>query len=170
MRKVMAVVKKEPIAGIYARVSTKDQSCAAQLNELRLWAERSGVTVFGEYVDHKHSGRKASRPEFDRLMADARAKRFNIILVYKLDRFGRSVLHLTRNLKELDELGVRFIATSQGLDIDGKNSVGKLVLHILAAVAEFESDIIGERVSFGLAKRRRAGHRLAGCGKTKQAA
>jgi len=103
---------------IYARVSTLDQTCESQLRELRDYVARRGWTIIGEYVDTGWSGAKASRPQLDKLMADASQRRFDCICVYKIDRFGRSVLHLNQQLATLTSYGVRFIAVSQGLDTD----------------------------------------------------
>jgi DNA invertase Pin-like site-specific DNA recombinase len=83
-------------------------------------------------------------------MADARQRRFDAVLVWKLDRFGRSLVHCVSGIQELASLGVRFIATSQGLDTDESNPSSKLLLHILAAVAQFERELIRERISAGM--------------------
>src|SRR5689334_19446762 len=123
---------------IYARVSTTDQNCEMQLRELREYAGRRGWTITEEYVDSGWSGVKASRPALDKLMADASQHRFDVLLVWKLDRFGRSVLNLVEGLNKLASYGVRFIATSQAIDTDQANPTSKLILWILAAVAEFE--------------------------------
>ena len=85
---------------IYARVSTADQSCEMQLHELREYTERRGWTTVGEYVDTGWSGAKASRPELDRLMNDASVRRFDAVLVWKLDRWGRSVAHSIKSIQE----------------------------------------------------------------------
>src|ERR1041385_1434476 len=97
-------------AAIYARVSTQDQNCEMQLRELREYIERRGWENAGEYVDSGWSGIKKSRPALDRLMVDASQHRFDIVLVWKLDRFGRSVLNLIEGLNTLASAGVRFIA------------------------------------------------------------
>jgi DNA invertase Pin-like site-specific DNA recombinase len=107
-------------------------------------------------MDEGFSGRKASRPALDRLMKDATARKIDCILVYKLDRFGRSVQNLSDLLKRLDLAGVRFIAITQGIDTDRSNPASRLLLHVLAAVAEFESDLIRERVTAGIAEYARA--------------
>ena len=135
MSKVLDMVEGTGrVAAIYSRVSTKDQRCEIQLEALREWAQRHGWQVYKEYVDQAQSGRKASRPALDELMADARAGHFQILLVHRLDRFGRSVLHVTQNIKTLvDQLRVRFIATAQGLDIDPdvSNTFSRLQLNTL---------------------------------------
>jgi len=135
---------------IYARVSTSDQSCQMQLRELREYADRRGLEIVGEYVDHGYSGAKASRPELDRLMEDARIRRFDAILVWKLDRWGRSVAHCVRSIQELVSLGVRFLAATQNIDTDESNPTSRFLLHLFAAFAELEREMIRERVISGI--------------------
>ena len=137
-------------AAIYARVSTSDQNCELQLAELREFAQRRGWTVHKEYVDSGFSGAKASRPALDKLMADAGQRRFDAVLVYKLDRFGRSVLNLSQSLAALDSYGIRFLAISQGVDTDAANPTSRLLLNILASVAAFELELIKERTLLGV--------------------
>jgi DNA invertase Pin-like site-specific DNA recombinase len=96
------------------------------------------------------SGAKARRPGLDALLKDARLRRFDVVLVLKLDRFGRSLIHCVSGIQELAVLGIRFIAVSQGMDTDDQNPASKLMMHILAAVAEFERELIRERVSAGM--------------------
>ena len=141
-------------AAIYARVSTTDQNCDLQLTELRAYAGRHGWQIAGEYVDTGWSGTKASRPEFDRLMADAAARRVNVVLCWKLDRFGRSLLNCKAALQQLQAHGVRFIATSQNIDTDESNPAARFLLHILMAAAEFERELIRERSQAGLKRYR----------------
>jgi len=137
-------------AAIYARVSTSDQDCGMQLRELREYALRRGWEIVGEYVDTGWSGAKASRPQLDRLMQDASKRSFDAVLVYKLDRFGRSVRNCLDGIEALRAHGVRFLAVSQNIDTDESNPTSRLMLHILAAVAEFERELIRERVSAGM--------------------
>jgi DNA invertase Pin-like site-specific DNA recombinase len=136
-------------AAIYARVSTADQHNAIQIRELTDYIQRRGWELAGTYQD-QISGAKVSRPGLEKLMADARQRRFDAVLVWKLDRFGRSLVHCVSGIQELSSLGIRFIATSQGLDTDESNPASKLLLHILAAVAQFERELIRERVSAGI--------------------
>jgi DNA invertase Pin-like site-specific DNA recombinase len=136
-------------AAIYARVSTTDQTNTIQIRELTEYVERRGWTLANVYQDQM-SGAKASRPGLDQLMADARLRRFDTVVVWKLDRFGRSLVHCVSGIQELASLGIRFIATSQGLDTDESNPASKLLMHILAAVAQFERELIRERVSAGM--------------------
>jgi putative DNA-invertase from lambdoid prophage Rac len=141
---------------IYCRVSTNDQDCSLQLRELREYVARRGWTVAGEYIDEGFSGAKASRPALDRLMRDAASRVCDVVVVWKVDRFGRSVLHLNQQLAALTAHGVRFIATTQGLDTDASNPTSRLLLQILAAVSEFERDIIRERTLPGVRAAQRA--------------
>lgn len=142
---------------IYARVSTVDQTCEMQLRELREYVERRGWKVGAEYVDTGWSGAKASRPELNKLLKDAGEHRFDCVLVWKLDRFGRSVANVTQQIKQLHSWGIRFIAVTQGLDTDQNNPTAALLLHILAAVAEFEREMIRERVKAGMQAARHRG-------------
>lgn len=150
---------------IYARVSTTDQNCDLQLRELREYCQRRGWTISGEYVDTGWSGTKASRPQLDRLMNDARLRKVDCILVWKLDRWGRSVSNLVASLQELSTLNVRWIAVTQNIDTDESSPVGRLILHILASVAEFEREMIRERVKAGM---KSAKHRGIRCGRPKK--
>jgi len=136
-------------AALYARVSTADQHNAIQVRELTEYIQRRGWELAATYQD-QISGAKASRPGLDKLMSDAHQRRFDAALVWKLDRFGRSLVDCVSRIQELASLGVRFIATSQGLDTDESNPASKLLLHILAAVAQFERELIRERTLLGL--------------------
>lgn len=143
-------------AAIYARVSTVDQNCELQLSELREYVQRRGWATADEYVDTGWSGAKANRPQLTRLMKDAAAHKFDVVLVWKIDRFSRSMVHLNEQLAALGSAGVRFIATSQSIDTDQANPTSRLLLHILAAVAEFERELIRERTAAGVANYRKA--------------
>lgn len=143
-------------AAIYARVSTTDQNCAMQLADMHGFTGRSGWT-FVEYVDEGQSGAKSSRPALNRLMADARLRKFNVVICWKLDRFGRSMLDLLQNIQTLTDLGIRFMCPNQNIDTDQKNPIGKLTLGILAVIAEFERALIQERVKAGVAQARASG-------------
>jgi len=98
---------------IYARVSTRDQNCELQLAELREYARRREWEIAGEFVDTGWSGAKANRPEFDRLINDAARRDFDVVLCWKLDRIGRSLLNCLSSLQQLQAHGVRFVATTQ---------------------------------------------------------
>ncbi len=145
---------------IYARVSTTDQNCELQLRELREYCQRRGWPITEEYVDTGWSGAKSSRPALDRMMRDAAQHRFDCVAVWKLDRFGRSVLNLVEGLQTLHSHGIRFLATSQSIDTDQANPTSKLLLWILAAVAEFEREMIRERVKAGMAAAKARGVRV----------
>jgi putative DNA-invertase from lambdoid prophage Rac len=145
---------------IYARVSTTDQNCEMQVRELREYASRRGWHISGEYLDTGWSGAKANRPELDRLMQDAALRRFDAVLVWKLDRFGRSVRNCLDGIESLRSYGVRFLAVSQSIDTDESNPTSRLLLHILASVAEFEREMIRERVCAGVRNAKRKGVRL----------
>jgi putative DNA-invertase from lambdoid prophage Rac len=136
-------------AAIYARVSTTDQTNTIQIRELKEYVERRGWNVAGIYQDQM-SGKTASRPGLNQLLADARLRKFDAVLVWKLDRFGRSLVNCVGAIQELQALGIRFIAISQGLDTDKSNPTSQLLMHILAAVAQFERELIHERVSSGM--------------------
>jgi len=139
-----------PVA-IYARVSTTDQRCEMQLAELRDYVARAGWQIAEEYIDQGYSGSRSDRPAFLRLMKAADMKRFRAVIVWKMDRFGRSLRQLVSNVQRLDDLGIRFLVPSQSIDTDQKSPTGRLLMHILGAMAEFERDIIRERVNAGLA-------------------
>jgi DNA invertase Pin-like site-specific DNA recombinase len=146
-------------AAIYARVSTSDQHNEIQIRELKEYISRRGWELADVYEDEM-SGAKTRRPGLDRLMEDARLHRFDVIVVWKLDRFGRSVIDLVSRLRDLESYGVRFVAASQGIDTDASNPTSRLLTHILAAVAEFERELIKERVSAGLRNARAKGARI----------
>jgi DNA invertase Pin-like site-specific DNA recombinase len=131
-----------------------------QIRELQDHCRRRGWDIAGEYVDKGWSGTKASRPQLDKLMKDAGEHMLDCVVVWKLDRFGRSVLNLVESLHKLASAGVRFIATTQSIDTDESNPTSKLLLYILAAVAEFEREMIRERVVAGLASARHRGQKL----------
>lgn len=152
-------------AAIYARVSTYDQDCSMQLTELRAYAARAGWAV-AEYVDQGLSGAAGKRrPELERLMADVRLRKLDSVVVWKLDRFGRSVQEFVERILALDQAGVRFVAPSQGIDTDHASPAGRLLMHILAAIAEFERELIRERVKAGVAEAKRKGQH---CGRPKR--
>lgn len=147
-------------AAIYARVSTNGhgQDPEMQLRELREHCQRRGWTVGSEYVDVGISGTKEKRPELDRLMAEAHRRRFDVVAVWKFDRFARSVSHLLRALETFNALGVGFVSLSESLDTSTPS--GKMVFTVLGAVAELERSLIAERVKAGLRNARAKGKRL----------
>jgi DNA invertase Pin-like site-specific DNA recombinase len=143
----------------YIRVSTEIQRTDSQEQELRRYCRQRGWKDLTLYID-KISGAKASRPDLDRLMQDIRAGKVERLVVYKLDRLGRSLTHLALILDELNRLRVPLIASSQGIDTSDDNPVGRLQLGVLMAVAEFERGIIKERVNAGLAAAKARGVQL----------
>lgn len=145
---------------LYCRVSTADQHCDLQLRELREYCFRRQWTILSEFVDQGVSGAKASRPELNRLMADARKRRFDVVLTWKLDRWGRSVADSIRGIQELVSLGIRFIAATQNLDTDESNPMSRFMLHVMAAFAELEREIIRERVVAGVRAAKANGKQL----------
>ncbi|HWY08220.1 MAG TPA: recombinase family protein [Candidatus Acidoferrales bacterium] len=147
-------------AAIYARVSTvgNGQSPEMQLREMREYCERRGWQVAGEYVDSGISGAKDRRPELDRLMQDAHKRRFDVVAVWKFDRFARSVTHLLRALDTFRVLGIEFVSLSESLDT--ATPAGRMVFTVLGAVAELERSLIAERVRAGLRNARAKGKRL----------
>jgi DNA invertase Pin-like site-specific DNA recombinase len=137
-------------AAIYARVSTTGhgQDPQLQTREIREYCERRGWQIAGEYVDAGISGTKDSRPELNLLLADAHRRRFDAVVVWKFDRFARSVSHLLRALETFNALGIAFVSLSE--QIDTSTPTGKLVFTVLGAVAELERSLIAERVKAGL--------------------
>lgn len=145
---------------LYGRVSTLDkgQDVNLQLNELREHSARRGWSIAGEYVDNGVSGAKESRPELNRLMADAKRRKFDAVVVWKLDRFGRSLKHLVMSLADLESLGIAFVSLRDGFDLSTPS--GRLMFQIIGAMGEFERNLIRERVKAGMAHARSKGRKL----------
>src|SRR5437588_3474514 len=144
-------------AAIYARVSTSDQTVDNQLLELRRYIEARGWTAV-EYVDRGVSGAKDRRPALDQMVADAKRRKFDVVVAWRLDRLGRNLRHLVTLIEELQTLGIAFVSLGEGIDCT--TPAGKLQLHILAALAEFERGRLRERVLAGLERARSEGKRL----------
>jgi DNA invertase Pin-like site-specific DNA recombinase len=144
-------------AAIYARVSTLDQHVENQLAELRQYVERRGWTAT-QFVDVGVSGAKDRRPALDELLKAARRRRFDVLVCWRLDRLGRNLRHLILLLDELQALGIAFVTLGEG--IDTSTPAGRLQLHILSAIAEFERSRIQERVVAGLARAKAQGRKL----------
>ena len=119
---------------LYARVSTGDQSPEMQLREMREYCQRRRWEIAGEYVDAGSSGYKDSRPELNRLMTDAKRRRFDAVLVWKLDRFGRSLKHLVNALAEFEALGIAFVSLKDSLDLS--TPAGHLMFQIIGAMSD----------------------------------
>lgn len=143
--------------GIYMRVSTQDQSTDLQRYELEAYATSRGWGQLAWYED-KATGTHTNRPRFRELMADAKARKIDVVLVWKLDRFARSLKDLILSLQDLADLGVAFVSLKDQLDLT--TSVGKLMLHVIGAFAQFEADIIKDRVRSGLAAAKARGSKL----------
>jgi DNA invertase Pin-like site-specific DNA recombinase len=142
---------------IYARVSTsgKGQDVEMQLRDLRSFAQSRGLEVYNEYCDNGISGRKDTRPALDKLMSDARKKKFDAVLCWRFDRFARSTKHLVIALDEFNHLGIDFISYQE--NIDTGSPMGKAMFTIVSAIAELEADIIKERILAGLSNARAKG-------------
>lgn len=144
-------------AAIYARVSTLDQSCELQLEDLRRYASQRFGRCY-EFVDQGVSGTQRRRPQLDGLMNSAHKRLFDAVLVWKFDRFARSVKHLVDSLEEFRALGIDFVSYTEG--VDTTTPTGQLLFHIVGAVAQFERDLIAERVRAGIAHARALGKRI----------
>jgi len=143
-----------------ARVSTKNhgQTTETQAVALREYAAHRGFEIVEEYRDEGISGSKDSRPALDRLMKDARARHFDVVIVARFDRFARSVSHLLRALDEFNHLGIDFVSLSES--IDTSTPMGKMIFTVLGAVAELERNLIKERVHMGISRARKEGKQL----------
>lgn len=146
-------------AALYYRVSTDDQTVAPQQQELRAYAKQRGWTVAAEFTDVV-SGSKSSRADLDQMMARVRQREFDIVMVVKMDRLARSLSHFAQLVAEFDKHGVALVCPGQGIDTSKANPAGRLQMHVLAAVAEFERSLIVERTKAGLAAARARGIKL----------
>ena len=145
-------------AALYARVSTTDQEPENQLAELRRYVHARSWPEAVEYVDRGVSGATDRRPALDRLIRDAKRRGFDVLVCWRLDRLGRNLRHLVTLLDELHVVGVSFVSLNEGIDCT--TPAGRLQLHVLAALAEFERARIAERVKAGLEQAKRRGQRL----------
>ncbi len=145
---------------VSARVSTlgKGQDTEVQFRELRQFSQARGWQIVGEYTDSGVSGSKESRPELNRLLTDARRRKFDCVLVSRYDRFARSLRGLVNALEEFRSLGIDFVSLHEGVDTSTAN--GRLIFGIFASIAEFERELIRDRVKSGLANARAKGKRL----------
>ena len=135
---------------IYARVSTKDQSVEMQLADLRKHVADTGGEIVEEYIDEGFSGKNTKRPAYTRMMDDLHRRRWNVLLVWKLDRLARSVIDLVNILEELRSRGAHFVSFKDR-HLDTTTHTGMLLYHIMASVAEFERCLVVERVKSGMA-------------------
>jgi len=154
----MANRNSTPRVALYARVSTTEQSTDSQLLDLRRFVSERGWTIFKEYVDEGISGTKDSRPALNELMNDAKKRRFDVVLVWRFDRFARSTKHLILALEEFKNLGIDFVSYQE--NIDTSSPLGSAIFTIISAVAQLERDIIAERVKAGLRRARENGKKL----------
>ena len=146
-------------AAIYARVSTHNgQNPEMQLDEVREYCCRRGWKIVEEYVDEGISGSKEHRPALDRLLSDCRKRLADAVVVYRYDRFARSLRQLVNALDEFRALGIDFVSLHEGVDTSTPN--GRLVFGIFASIAEFERELIRDRVRSGLALARSRGRQL----------
>jgi DNA invertase Pin-like site-specific DNA recombinase len=154
------ILQRPPRAAFYGRISTINhgQDASVQTRELRQFAEARGWNVTGEYVDNGISGAQDSRPELNRLMADAHKRKFDVVCVARFDRFARSVSHLLRALETFNALGIAFVSLSE--NVDTTTPTGKMIFTVLGAVAELERSLIAERVRAGLRNARAKGKKL----------
>ena len=148
-------MKSEKKVGVYARVSTKDQDVELQLVELRKYVADRGWAIYKEYVDIGQSGAKDSRPQLNLLMADSKRKRFDVVLVWKFDRYARSLKHLVDSLHEFQALNIDFISLTEG--IDTTTPVGMAMFAVIGAMAQLERDLIRERVQAGMKRAKEKG-------------
>jgi len=148
-----------PSAALYVRVSTSEQDVQMQVDELRVEAQRRGWKIVGTYTDEGVSGSRERRPQLDRLLAEVRAGKLDVVAVWKLDRLGRSMQHLVQLLDTFKRSGVDFVSLRDA-GIDTTSATGTLVTQVLAAFAEYERNIIRERTRSGLARARRTGKTL----------
>ncbi len=154
----MAKRNSTPRVALYARVSTTDQSTDSQLLDLRRYVSERGWNIFKEYVDEGISGTKDSRPALNELMNDAKKRRFDVVLVWRFDRFARSTKHLILALEEFKNLGIDFVSYQE--NIDTSSPLGSAIFTIISAVAQLERDIIRERVKMGLRRAKAQGKQL----------
>src|SRR5262245_50578384 len=142
---------------VYARVSNTEQEPENQLQELRRYAEARGWTI-AEYIDRGIGGSRDRRPALDRLVGEAKRRGLDVLLVWRRDRLGRHLKRLVTLLEDVQAVGIAFVSLGEGIDCT--TAAGRLQLHVLAALAEFERGRIAERVRAGLARVRASGKRL----------
>jgi DNA invertase Pin-like site-specific DNA recombinase len=145
-------------AAVYVRVSTVDQHPETQLHDLRQFAVQRGFQIVQEYTDHGFSGTKARRPALDQLMEDARRRKFDVLMVWSIDRLARSTKHLLQTLDELNGLGIQFLSQREAIDTEGP--LGRAIVVIVSAMAELERCIIIERVRAGMRRAKLEGRRI----------
>ncbi len=145
----------KPLAAIYTRVSTKNQTTDMQRRELKAFLKRSDWQLYKEFTDEGYSGKNTDRPAYNRMLIDAHQKKFNVLVVWKLDRLGRSLKDLINILEELNSLKIDFVSYDN--QIDTTTPAGKLLFSMIGGFAEFERDLMSERVKAGLRNARNKG-------------
>lgn len=146
-------------AGVYYRVSTRDkQDVGMQIKSIKDYCEREQIQIVKEYQDIGESGSKESRPEFDKLLEDMRNKEFDCIVVFKLDRIGRSLSHLVKLFEEFKKKNINFISVTQA--INTTTPEGRMFLHMLMVLAEYERELTISRINAGLERAKAEGKRL----------
>ena len=145
---------------LYCRISTSDkgQDTDLQLLPLRDYCKARGWSIVGEFLDVGVSGSKDKRPKLDRLMDDARKRKTDCVIVWKLDRWGRSLKHLINSIGELQALGIGFVSYQENIDMT--TPAGKMMFHVIGAMAEFERELIRERVIAGIANAKAKGKKI----------
>jgi DNA invertase Pin-like site-specific DNA recombinase len=143
---------------IYCRVSTKDQTTENQLHDLRNHCESRNWKIVAEHCDNGMSGTKDDRPQLKAVMELARKRKIDILLVWRFDRFARSLAHLVNTLEELRSLGVDFVSYQEA--VDTSTPQGRMVFGVMASLAEFERSLIAERVVAGLRRAKAQGKAL----------
>lgn len=145
-------------AAIYVRCSTVQQNLDIQLNDLNRYIEARGLQLIETFQDHGVSGTKDSRPALDRMMKMARQRKFNFVIVWRLDRLGRNTRHLLSILDELQNLQISLVSHQEGFDLS--TPLGRVVATVLAALSSFEREILRERVIAGVHNARAKGKKL----------
>jgi DNA invertase Pin-like site-specific DNA recombinase len=145
-------------AVLYMRVSTADQTTDNQAHDLQQMAQQRDLVIVERYIDHGISGTRSRRPGLDRMMADARKGKFDVVLVWACDRLARSTKHFLETLDELNRLGIEFISFREQLDTGG--ALGRAVVTIISVVAELERSLIVERVKAGMRRARLEGRQI----------
>jgi DNA invertase Pin-like site-specific DNA recombinase len=145
-------------AVLYMRVSTADQTTDNQAHDLQQMAQHRGLTIVEQYIDHGISGTRSRRPGLDRMMADARKGKFDVVLVWACDRLARSTKHFLETLDELNRLKIEFVSFREQLDTGG--ALGRAVVTIISVVAELERSLIVERVKAGMRRARMEGRQI----------
>ena len=148
------------MVGLYARVSTREQSIETQLMAIKDYCERNSLEIYKEYSDEGISGTKRSRPQLDALLSDMRDRRFEVVVCYKLDRLGRSLSNLLQLLQEFKNRGIRLISVTDGLDTANDNPMSRAFWQLLGVFAELEREMIVGRVKDGLDRARKNGKSL----------